>query len=88
MLKDVRVQITNGDILFFKDSPLLSYESMQYLVDNARNTKAVIVTINPTTYSYLAGTAQPTEEVGGTTEEWQALMTTAASKQISFATEE
>lgn len=87
-IMEVNVQISNGDISFFKDSPLLSYESMQYLVDNASNTQAVIVTINPTTYSYLSGTAQPTEEVGGTTEEWQALMTAAASKQISFAIEE
>ena len=90
LLKEIRVEIHDDtdNISFCEDSPLLSYESMQYLVDNAINTQAIIVTINPTTYSYLAGTAQPTEEVGGTTEEWQALMTTAASKQISFATEE
>ena len=88
LLREIRLQVSNNSGSFCKDSPLLSYESMKYLVDNAKNTQAIVITINPATYSYLSGTAQPTEEVGGTTEEWQALMTTAASKQISFATEE
>lgn len=69
----------------FQDSPLLSYESLNYLITNAANTAAITVTVHPTTYSYLTGTAQPTEEVGGTSEEWQALVTTAQGKQISFA---
>lgn len=72
----------------FKDSPLISYESLNYLVTNAANTSAITVTVHPTTYSYLAGTAQPTAEVGGTTDEWQALVTTAQAKQISFAVPE
>lgn len=90
LLKEIRVEIykNTDNISFCKDSPLLSYESVKYLVDNAANTEAVIVTISPATYSYLSGAAQPTAEVGGTTEQWQALMTSAAGKQISFATEE
>ena len=90
LLKEIRVEIYNDtdNISFCEDSPLLSYESVKYLIDNAANTEAVIVTISPATYSYLSGSAQPSAEVGGTTEEWQALMTTAAGKQISFATEE
>lgn len=86
-LRDVKVRLmsmSNTDISF-QDSPLLSYESLNYLVTNAANTAAITVTVHPTTYSYLTGTAQPTEEVGGTTEEWQALVTTAQGKQISFA---
>lgn len=83
-LKSVKLQRLREDISF-KDSPLLSYESLNYLVTNAANKKAITVTVHPTTYSYLTGTAQPTEEVGGTTEEWQALVTTAQGKQISFA---
>lgn len=75
---------TEGDISF-SSSPLLSYESLNYLVTNAANTDAITVTVHPTTYSYLLG-AEPTEEVGGTTEEWQALVATAQEKQISFAT--
>lgn len=72
----------------FKDSPLLSYESIKYLVDNAANTDAITVTVHPTTYSYLTGITQPTAEVGGTTDEWQALVTTAQGQQISFAVPE
>jgi len=86
-LKDVKIRlITGANVnISLEDSRLLSYESIKYLVDNAGNTKAITITVHPTTYSYLTGTAQPTEEVGGTTEEWQALVTTAQGKQISFA---
>lgn len=87
VLTDVRVEISNVDVSF-KDSPLISYESLNYLVTNAANTSAITVTVHPTTYSYLTGTAQPTAEVGGTTEEWQALVTAAQAKQISFAVPE
>lgn len=65
----------------------INYNSIKFLIDNATNTSAITITVHPTTYSYLTGTAEPTEQVGGTTEEWQALVTTAAEKQISFATE-
>ena len=86
-LKDVKIRLRTGANvnISFEDSRLLSYESIKYLVDNAANTADITVTVHPTTYSYLTGTAQPTEEVGGTTEEWQALVTTAQGKQISFA---
>lgn len=82
LIRKLRVSIS------FKDSPLISYESLNYLVTNAANTSAITVTVHPTTYSYLTGTAQPTTEVGGTTEEWQALVTAAQAKQISFAVPE
>lgn len=72
----------------FEDSPLISYESLNYIVANAANTAAITITVHDTTYSYLTGAAQPTEEVGGTTEEWQALVTAAAEKQITFITAE
>lgn len=86
-LKDVKIRLKTGSNvnLSFEDSRLLSYESIKYLVDNAGNTAAITITVHPTTYSYLTGAAQPTEEVGGTAEEWQALVTTAQGKQISFA---
>ena len=87
-LREIRILNLDNNINFALDSPLLSYESVKCLVDNAAATAPRIVTINPTTYSYLSGTAQPSADVGGTTEEWRALMTAAASKQISFATEE
>lgn len=86
-LEDVQIYGLSLSISF-SDSPLLNYASLDCLITNAANTAAITVTVHPTTYSYLSGTAQPSADVGGTTEEWQALMTTAAGKQISFATEE
>lgn len=87
-LREVRIINLKQDIQFGNKSPLLSYKSVKCLVDNASATELHTVTLNPTTYSYLTGTAQPSAEVGGTSEEWQALLTTAQGKQISFATTE
>lgn len=87
LLESVKINLLQINISF-KDSPLINYESINYLVTNAANTDAITVTVHPTTYSYLTGTAQPSAEVGGTSEEWQALLTTAQGKQISFATTE
>jgi len=70
------------------DCPRLTLDTVSYLVDNAANTSAITITVHPTTYGYLTGTIEPTEQVGGTTEEWQQIVTNAAEKQISFATTE
>ena len=67
-----------------KDSPLITYNTIKYLIDNAANTGAITITFHPTTYAYIAGTAEPTEEVGGTKDEWMALVTAAQEKQISL----
>ena len=72
--------------LSFKESPLIRYDCYKYMIDHAANKSAITVTVHKTTYAYLTGTTPPTEQVGGTTEEWQALVTTAAGKQISFVT--
>ena len=74
--------------LSFADSPLISYGSLNYIVTNASNTSAITITVHPTTYSYLTGTAQPTVEVGGTIVDWKILAAAAQSKQISFAVPE
>lgn len=86
-LQSLRVKSIKVNISMSECSKL-DYESIKYLIDNAANDSAITVTVHPTTYSYLTGTAEPTEQVGGTTEEWKALVTTAAEKQISFATTE
>ena len=86
-LSDLRLKKLNINISF-QYSPLINYESVSYLIDNAANTSAITVTVHPTTYSYLTGTAQPTEQVGGTSEQWQAIVTAASAKQITFATTE
>lgn len=88
VLEEVHVGSLSRSIRFCKDSPLINYESVSYLVDNAANTSAITVTVHPTTYSYLTGTAQPTAQVGGTSEQWQAIVTAASAKQITFATTE
>ena len=69
----------------FKGSPSINLGTLTYVIENATNTGAITITVDPTIYGYLTGTAQPAPETGGTTEEWQALVTAAQEKQISFA---
>ena len=88
VLEEVHVGSLSRSIRFCEDSPLINYESVSYLIANAANTSAITVTVHPTTYSYLTGTAQPTAQVGGTSEQWQAIVTAASAKQITFATTE
>lgn len=66
----------------------LTYETFDYIIKNSTNTTTLTITVHPTTYAYLQGTTAPTEQVGGTTEQWQALVTAATNKKISFATTE
>lgn len=82
-LEDVLLIGINTDISL-SDSPKITYNSLAYWVERAVGRKSITITVHPTTYSYLTGTAEPTEQVGGTTEEWQALVTAAQEKQISF----
>ena len=69
----------------FKGSPSINLGTLTYVIENATNTGAITITVDPTIYGYLTGTTQPAPETGGTTEEWQALVTAAQEKQISFA---
>lgn len=79
LLRDIRCDIS------LAESPKVNYKMLKYWVDNAsKASKQLTWTVHPTTYSYLTGTAEPTEQVGGTTEEWQTLVTAAQEKQISF----
>lgn len=71
--------------LDYSPSAKINYECLKYIIDNAANTSAITITVHPTTYGYLTGITEPTEQVGGTAEEWQALVATAQEKQISFA---
>ena len=83
LLESVRILHLKTDISF-SDSPLLSYESVKYLVDNAANTDPITVTVHGDVYAKLSGTAS--EYGDHTQEEWTAIMTAATDKQISFAT--
>lgn len=64
-LREAKVNIS------FSDSPLLSLDSIQYLVANAANTTPITVTLHPDAYARL------TDEI----------ITAATAKQINFATE-
>lgn len=64
-------------------SPVISYDSLRFLVDHAANTSIITVKVHPTVWDWLNGGAQPTE--GHTAAEWQAINTDANAKHISFA---
>lgn len=61
----------------FSDSPLLSLESLQYLITNAANTSAITVTVHADVYAKIQDESQA---------DWHALITSAQEKQITFAT--
>ncbi len=56
----------------------ISLESLTYLVANAANTKVITVTVHTDVYTKLTG---------GSSAEWHKVLTDAAAKDISFATE-
>lgn len=61
----------------FGNSPLLSLESLQYLITNAANTSAITVTVHADVYAKIQDE---------TNVEWHALIEAATAKQITFAT--
>ena len=61
----------------FSDSPLISLESLQYLITNAANTSAITVTVHADVYAKIQDETQT---------EWHALIASAQEKQITFAT--
>lgn len=86
LLEHVLISEFRGGKLSFMDSPRLNYTSLRWLVDKANNTTAETVTVHATTYGYLTGMTPPSEQVGGTSEQWAHLMADAAARKISFAT--
>lgn len=64
----------------------IKYECFRYLVDNSTtsSTATATVSVNATTYEYLTGESEPTEAVGGTSAQWQQLVTDGAEKGITF----
>lgn len=57
--------------------PQLSVESISYLVANAKNASAIVVTVHPDVYAKLTDESNT---------EWNQILTAAASKNITFAT--
>lgn len=75
-LQDVKLYglLTN---ISFAYSPLISIESLQYLITNAANTSPITVTVHADVYAKIQDESQA---------DWHALIETAAAKQITFAT--
>lgn len=65
------------DNISFSDSPLISLESLQFMITNAANTSPIIVTVHADVYAKIQDE---------TNAEWHALIEMAAAKQITFAT--
>lgn len=77
LLEEVRLR-KNMYNLSFSSSPLISYDSLNFLVTNSANTKAITITVHADTYAKLTDTT-------GTYPDWVALTTTASGKNIAFA---
>lgn len=75
-LKDVKISGLLINI-YLGDSPLLTQESISYLVENAANTSAITVQVHPDVYAKLTDSSNT---------DWYAVNTAAQAKQISFAT--
>ena len=60
-----------------KDSPLISLESLQYLINNAVNTSPITVTVHADVYNKIQDELQT---------DWHALIEAATAKNITFAT--
>lgn len=61
----------------FSDSPLISLESLQYLITNAANTSPITVTVHADVYAKIQDESQA---------DWHALIALAQEKRITFAT--
>lgn len=75
-LQEIRIKQLRYNVNL-NDSPLLTLESFQYLVENATNTSAITVTVHADVYAKLTDPQQA---------DWYAVNTAAQGKQISFAT--
>lgn len=88
-LEEVCFKGVHTNFYFLRYSPLINFESMDYLIRNStNNTKAINIGVHPTTYSYLTGEAEPSGQVGGTAEQWQALLALAEEKNVTIVTTE
>lgn len=75
-LKDITIWELHKNINF-AFSPLLSLDSVSFMVQHATNDSPITITVHPDVYAKLTDTLNA---------EWYAVLTTAAAKNISFAT--
>lgn len=88
--KLVTLDISNLKVsLDLSKCPLIDLTSWQGLVSRAANTKEITVTVHPDVYAKLTGDTTNAAASALSADElaqWQALVATAAAKQITFAT--
>lgn len=75
-LKNLKILNLASDINL-KDSSVLTYDSLQYMVTNAANTTTITIKVHPTIFTKLTDPSQ---------EDWYALNQLAISKNITFGT--
>ena len=75
-----------GVSLDVASSPLLSYKSLLYIVDNKNSEVAIEVAVNPATYKYLHSAQIAGDGVGGRVDEWDMLLESASAKGVKFST--
>lgn len=85
-LREVRIGNLNSS-LDFSSCPLITYDSVKFIVDNSRPSQSITITVHPTTWTYMSDPAAVIpEEIGGTYAQWRTMKSTAMTKRISFAT--
>lgn len=87
-LVDIKIKALSMSISF-KDSPLLSLESIVYMVTNATNKTQITITVHPDVYAKLTEdttNAAAAELSPEELEAWGQVLTDALDKQITFAT--
>ena len=75
-LEDFRLVSLDGSISL-QWSPLVNLESFAYMIEHASNTSPITITVHADVYAKLADESNT---------DWHALMTSAAAKNITFAT--
>lgn len=75
LLEEIRIKYLSNN--FTINSPLISLESLQYLITNASNTSPITVTVHADVYDKIQDE---------TNTDWHALIEAATAKQITFVT--
>lgn len=87
-LESINMKIySNVTAVSFSDSPLLSYESVSYLANNAAPKNTCIVTVHEDVYNKLTGMATDQDYInsGHSKSEWMAIVDIFSKRNVSFA---
>jgi len=85
-LREVSIMNLNSS-LDFSSCPLITYDSIKFIVDNSTPSQDITITVHSTTWTYMSDPAAVIpEEIGGTYAQWRTMKSTAVRKRISFAT--